>query len=62
MPTKKLDAVMRWMTYFGWTDGGAPGSVKRDVDGKVIGRHNDYIWDQDVADAVRRRDLEIPAA
>jgi hypothetical protein len=46
-----LRDVKSWMAFYGWTDGGSPGAVKRDADGKEIARHGDAIWIADVEEA-----------
>ena len=53
-----LDLVRCLMTSWGWSDGGDPGSVKRDARNKVIARHGDATWATDVESAcVRLRKL-----
>jgi hypothetical protein len=49
-----LKEVKSWMNFFGWTDGGSPGSVKVDADGKEIARHGDTTWIEDVQDSCDR--------
>lgn len=46
-----LDDVKSYMEFWGWKNGGNPGSVKLDVDGKVIATHGDAIWIADVQSA-----------
>jgi hypothetical protein len=46
-----LKEVKSWMNWWGWTDGGAPGSVKKDADGKVVAHHGDATWIDDVQEA-----------
>lgn len=48
-----VDGVKSWMQFWGWDDGGKPGSVKRDVHGHVVARHGSDQWNKDVEDAVR---------
>ena len=43
-----LREVKSYMNFWGWTDQGNPGSVKKDVDGKVIAHHGDATWISDV--------------
>lgn len=46
-----LREVKSWMNWWGWTDGGNPGSVKKDADGKIIAHHGDMTWIDDVQEA-----------
>lgn len=46
-----LDDVKGYMEFWGWTDGGNPGSVKKDEHGNVIARHGDRHWVADVDNA-----------
>jgi hypothetical protein len=46
-----LRDVKSYMEWWGWTDGGSPGSVKKDYDGHVIARHGDAQWIRDVDEA-----------
>lgn len=48
MSTGILDGVKSWMSFEGWTDGGNPGSVKKDQHGNIIARHGDATWVTDV--------------
>lgn len=48
MSTGFLDGIKSWMSFEGWTDGGAPGSTKLDADRKVVARHGDKTWTEDV--------------
>jgi len=43
-----LDEVRSYMSFFGWSDGGNPGSVKRDVNNKIIAFYQDATWMADV--------------
>ncbi len=43
-----LDDVKSYMEFWGWSNGGEPGSVKRDADGQVIARHGGAQWIADV--------------
>jgi hypothetical protein len=43
-----LDLVKSYMSLWGWSDAGNPGSVKRDADNKIIARHGDAVWIADV--------------
>jgi acyl-CoA reductase-like NAD-dependent aldehyde dehydrogenase len=47
-----VDEVKSWMSFYGWDNGGAPGSVKRDADGQVIARHGYEEWSADVEKAI----------
>lgn len=49
-----LDEIKRWMTFIGWTDGGNPGSVKKDAHGMTIAAHGDATWIEDVQDCCAR--------
>ena len=49
-----LDGVKIWMRYIGWTDGGAPGSTKRDADDTVIAHYGDATWIENVQSCVDR--------
>jgi hypothetical protein len=49
-----LDGVKSWMSFIGWTDGGSPGSVKRDANNKVVAHHGDATWIEDVQDCADR--------
>lgn len=49
-----LKEVKSWMSFFGWTEGGAPNSVKHDADGKVIANAGDATWIKDVEDCCQR--------
>jgi len=54
----RLSKVKSWMTFYGWTLGGGPGSVKHDADGKVIAAHGDSVWNSDVNMALIRDDRD----
>jgi hypothetical protein len=43
-----LDEVRSYMSFWGWSDGGNPGSTKRDAANNVIARHGDDTWMADV--------------
>lgn len=47
-----LKEVQSWMGFYGWEDGGRPGSTKRDGKGRVVASHGDETWDGDVSDAI----------
>lgn len=49
-----LEEVKSWMGFMGWTDGGQPGSVKKDAAGQRIAGHGDGTWVRDVEDACER--------
>lgn len=66
-----LRDVQGWMIFYGWTDGGGPGSVKMDANNMQVASHGDARWQRDVeyccyraATEKRDRDLidEIDAA
>ena len=42
--TTTLDEVRSFMSYLGWSDGGNPGSVKRDAGGNLIAHYHDDAW------------------
>ena len=46
------DGVKSWMTWWGWTNGGAPGSARLDAYGGIIARHGDKTWQADVELAI----------
>ena len=46
-----LRDVKSYMEFWGWTSGGAPGSVKQDAGGGIIARHGDAVWIEDVQKA-----------
>jgi len=46
-----LDDVKGYMEFWGWTNGGNPGSVKKDSRGRVIAIHGDPNWAADVENA-----------
>lgn len=46
-----LNDVKSYMEFWGWTDGGSPGSVKHGIKGQVIARHGDAHWVVDVKNA-----------
>lgn len=43
-----LDDVKGYMEFWGWSAGGAPGSVKQDDDGRIIALYGDAQWVADV--------------
>lgn len=52
-----LREVKSYMEWWGWSNGGSPGSVKRDVDDKVVAQHGDAVWIADVdkaCDTIKR--------
>lgn len=49
-----LRDVQGWMSFFGWTDGGGPGSVKMDACNVQVASHGDARWQQDVEYACYR--------
>lgn len=46
-----LTEVKSYMQWWGWTNGGNPGSVKQDLNGKTIAHHGDMTWIEDVEKA-----------
>lgn len=57
-----LDEIKRWMKFIGWTDGGNPGSVKKDADGEIVAHHGDATWVEDVQDCCRKAEAEAAKA
>lgn len=53
-----LANVKSWMSWYGWTDKGNPGSVKKDADGHIIARHGDAVWIADVEEAIAADERE----
>lgn len=53
-----LDDVKSWMTFFGWRDGGGPGSIKQDADGRAIARHGDATWIEDVQTCIEKAERQ----
>lgn len=51
-----LADVKSYLSFWGWTDDGNPGSVKIDADQKVIARHGDAEWIADVDKALATLD------
>lgn len=51
-----LADVKSYMEFWGWSNGGGPGSVKRDADSKVIAQHGDAQWIADVDEACNTLD------
>jgi hypothetical protein len=49
----RLWGVQSYMQWWGWTNGGNPGSEKRDAEGNVIARHGDSEWKADVEKACK---------
>jgi len=45
-----LDEVKSYMEFWGWKNGGNPGSVKME-DGRVVATHGDATWIADVESA-----------
>lgn len=50
----RLSQVKSWMQFWGWTNGGGPGSVKHDANGEVVARHGDGNWNYDINKAIAR--------
>lgn len=46
-----LNDVKGYMDFWGWSDGGNPGSKKTDEAGRVIAKHGDATWIADVQKA-----------
>ncbi len=46
-----LKEVKSYMEFWGWTDGGGPGSTKLGLRGEVLARHGDANWVRDVENA-----------
>jgi hypothetical protein len=40
------------MKFYGWTNDGGPGSVKRDEQGRTVAWHRDGTWKADVQKAI----------
>lgn len=57
-----LDNVKSYMEFWGWENGGNPGSVKIDAAGKVIALHGDATWIADVEKACATLDRLHQAA
>ena len=49
-----LSEVKLWMEWWGWTNKGGPGSIKKDVNENIIAYHKDDIWQIDIEYAVER--------
>lgn len=52
-----LREVKSYMSFWGWTNDGNPGSIKKDVDGKTIAHYGDPAWIEDVdkaCDTIKR--------
>ena len=46
-----LADVKSYMEFWGWTDGGSPGSVKLTSDGDTVARYGDATWIANVTEA-----------
>lgn len=46
-----LREVKSYMQWWGWTNGGGPGSVKHDLEKRTIAYHGDAQWIADVEEA-----------
>lgn len=57
-----LKEIRSWMNFMGWSDGGNPGSFKRNADGSIVARHGDTTWINDVQDACDRTEREAAKA
>lgn len=51
-------SVKSWMSWYGWTRGGEPGSQKLNHRDWPIARHGDPVWEADVERAVVAVDNE----
>ena len=52
-----LREVKSYMEFWGWTNGGNPGSVKHDLEKQIIAHHGDATWIADVdkaCDTIKR--------
>jgi hypothetical protein len=54
----KLADVQKWMTFLGWSQGGAPGAVKTQYGGTVIARYGDADWIKDVEEACAKSERQ----
>jgi hypothetical protein len=43
-----LNDVKSYMEFWGWTNGGNPGSIKHDVEKKIVAYYGDATWIDDV--------------
>lgn len=48
-----VESVKSWMQFWGWDDGGKPGSLKRDIHGAVVARAGDADWEKDLEKAIQ---------
>lgn len=48
----RIEETKRWMSWWGWTEDGAPGSVKLMHDGLEVAKHGDATWQADVERAL----------
>jgi hypothetical protein len=46
--SQAVDLVRCYMSLWGWSDGGDPGSVKQDANDIVVACHGDKTWHADV--------------
>lgn len=53
-----LTNIKRWMSFYGWSDGGNPGSTKLDADGNTVAHHGDATWIGDVQRAIEADERE----
>lgn len=59
-PRRCLPQVKTWMEWWGWTNGGAPGSVRLDAERRVIAHHGDSAWQADIERAVNGETTPSP--
>lgn len=50
----RLDRVKSWMSFFGWTANGGPGSVLLGANGELVAVHGSAKWERDVMAACIR--------
>lgn len=46
-----LRDVKSYMEFWGWSNGGGPGSMKMDDDGVIVAKHGDAVWVANVEEA-----------
>lgn len=51
--TNILRDVKSYMEFWGWTNGGGPGSVKLGLLNKILAHHGDAVWIEDVDKATK---------
>lgn len=50
----RLDRVKAWMSFFGWTNDGGPGSVLLGANGELVAVYGSAKWERDVMAACLR--------